>query len=234
MSAPNIGHLEVERLMDRGAQILDALPPEDYAKQHLPGAINVPLEDFSEATIAKLDKTRAVVTYCFDNQCDLSARLAARLILEGFREVYEYGPSLADWGAYGHPLEGEEGEVVRTAHIADRDAPTCSPDESLDAVASRMGGSTACAVLDDDGVVIGRIRQDDLASRGKVARDVMFSRPSTFRPDVFIIEMADWFKKRPKATEFIITTPDGRFFGTLYRSAVEHVVEHAAAGSRSR
>jgi rhodanese-related sulfurtransferase len=34
---------EVRRLMEQSAQIVDVLPAREYAEDHLPGAVNLPL-----------------------------------------------------------------------------------------------------------------------------------------------------------------------------------------------
>jgi rhodanese-related sulfurtransferase len=34
---------EVQALMDRGAQVVEVLPREDFDEDHLPGAIHLPL-----------------------------------------------------------------------------------------------------------------------------------------------------------------------------------------------
>jgi rhodanese-related sulfurtransferase len=34
---------ELTRLLDRGAQLVDVLAPSEYADEHLPAAVNIPL-----------------------------------------------------------------------------------------------------------------------------------------------------------------------------------------------
>lgn len=53
--------------MKKGAQVVDALPPEDFAKSHLPGAINIPVADLADGA-AKLDRECPVIVYCYDSQ----------------------------------------------------------------------------------------------------------------------------------------------------------------------
>ena len=55
-----------ERLLRRRIQLVDVLPSSVYAEEHLPGAINVPLETLDEASVDDLDRDRAVLIYCFD------------------------------------------------------------------------------------------------------------------------------------------------------------------------
>jgi rhodanese-related sulfurtransferase len=55
----------VQRLIERGAQVVDVLPSEEYELEHIPGAVNIPLWDIRER-VGELDRSRPVVVYCFD------------------------------------------------------------------------------------------------------------------------------------------------------------------------
>jgi rhodanese-related sulfurtransferase len=57
---------ELKRLLDDGAQLVEVLPPEEYADEHLPGAINIPLKQLDAESAAQLDRSKAVVVYCWD------------------------------------------------------------------------------------------------------------------------------------------------------------------------
>ena len=63
-----IGRDEVQRLLKEGAQLVDVLPAVTYGKEHLPGAINIPLKEMDRASPAGLDRDRPIVVYCFDTQ----------------------------------------------------------------------------------------------------------------------------------------------------------------------
>jgi len=56
---------EVGRLAQRGAQLVEVLPREEYEEQHLPGAVNVPVGRIERAH-ETLDTGRPVVVYCWD------------------------------------------------------------------------------------------------------------------------------------------------------------------------
>ena len=56
----------VRRLMERGAQIVDVLPAQEYGEDHLPGAINLPLRRIESEAGRVLDPRRPVVVYCAD------------------------------------------------------------------------------------------------------------------------------------------------------------------------
>jgi phage shock protein E len=57
---------ETLQLLDEGAQLLDVLSRKEYEDSHLPGAINIPLQELDEASVAVLDGARPVIAYCFD------------------------------------------------------------------------------------------------------------------------------------------------------------------------
>jgi len=55
-------------LQKQGAQVLEVLPRKEFDEQHIPGAMSLPLSKFSTSELARLDKNRAVVVYCWDYQ----------------------------------------------------------------------------------------------------------------------------------------------------------------------
>lgn len=61
-----IHYPRLRELLDADTQLVEVLPAAEYAEQHLPGAINIPLKTLNADTTAELDKTRAVVVYCWD------------------------------------------------------------------------------------------------------------------------------------------------------------------------
>jgi rhodanese-related sulfurtransferase len=58
---------ELQALIERGAQVVEVLPEDDYAPAHLPGASNIPLKRLDEQGVAALDRTRPIVVYCWDS-----------------------------------------------------------------------------------------------------------------------------------------------------------------------
>lgn len=58
---------ELDRLVASGAQLVEALPQEEYDEGHLPGAISLPLKQLSAESAAALERGRPVVVYCWDS-----------------------------------------------------------------------------------------------------------------------------------------------------------------------
>ncbi len=59
---------ELKQRVNDGAQLVEVLPAKEFARAHLPGAINIPLAKLSEKTIASLDKKNATIVHCYDYQ----------------------------------------------------------------------------------------------------------------------------------------------------------------------
>jgi hypothetical protein len=57
----------LRRLVDQGAQLVEVLPAHEYAEDHLPGALNLPLRRLERQATEVLDRHRAVVVYCWDS-----------------------------------------------------------------------------------------------------------------------------------------------------------------------
>lgn len=57
---------ELQRLIAEQAQLVEVLPPGEYAEVHLPGAINIPLKQLDRHSSARLDRRRPIVVYCYD------------------------------------------------------------------------------------------------------------------------------------------------------------------------
>ena len=59
---------EVRDLLAHGAQLVDVLAAEEYAEEHLPGAINLFIKTLDAASTRQLRRDRAVIVYCHDLQ----------------------------------------------------------------------------------------------------------------------------------------------------------------------
>jgi rhodanese-related sulfurtransferase len=65
--ATSIDRAETERLISEGAQVVEALPFENYEDGHIPGAISLPLRELDAERAKVLDRARPVVYYCWDS-----------------------------------------------------------------------------------------------------------------------------------------------------------------------
>ena len=218
MSA-KIDYESLRQLLDQGAQLVEVLPREEYEEEHLPGAINIPLKELDADSAARLDKTRPVIVYCWDQLCDMSPRAAALLDRLGFERVYDYAASKVDYLARGLPREGEKVGERRAVDALRDDVARCAPGDSVEDARASIGASPYgfCLVVDNDDVLLGRVRRSALAkSKGGAAEELMEVGPSTVRADV----RADVLRERLEKRELkcaIVTTPDGVVLGVVRR-----------------
>jgi rhodanese-related sulfurtransferase len=65
----SINRHEVQQLIaEQQAQLIEVLTAAEYADEHLPGAINIPLKELDRETTSRLDETRPVIVHCYDTQ----------------------------------------------------------------------------------------------------------------------------------------------------------------------
>ena len=63
----SIDRHEVQQLIaEQQAQLVEVLPAAEYADEHLPAAINIPLKELARETTSRLDQNRPVIVYCYD------------------------------------------------------------------------------------------------------------------------------------------------------------------------
>ncbi|WP_426484452.1 thioredoxin domain-containing protein [Flavobacterium sp. 2] len=88
---------------EKNPQIIDARGAEEFALNHILGAVNFNLEskDYAEK-IAKLDKSRPVFTYSIG--AGRSVWLADDLLKKGFKEAYSLEGGIANWIGSGKPF----------------------------------------------------------------------------------------------------------------------------------
>lgn len=59
---------ELQRLVrEEGAQVVEVLPRDEYDEEHLPGALSIPLRRIDEEALDRLDPSRPVIVYCWDD-----------------------------------------------------------------------------------------------------------------------------------------------------------------------
>jgi rhodanese-related sulfurtransferase len=55
----------VQELVKQGAQLVEVLPAKEYAEDHLPGAVSLPLRQLDKDA-GEIDRNRPVIVYCWD------------------------------------------------------------------------------------------------------------------------------------------------------------------------
>lgn len=214
----------VRELLERGAQLVEVLPAEEYDELHLPGAIHLPLKELDLQHAERLDRERPVIVYCWDALCDMSPRAAARLDQLGF-EVYDYALSKVDWMAHGLPMEGTAAGQPTALSFVREDVATCKLEDRADQIVQSIDSSPyGYALVLAGRVVLGRVRRSRLdAAPGEAnAEMLMEPGPSTTRPHTDPGELASKLK-RSGASTAILTTPEGELLGIVRREDLPSV-----------
>ena len=63
-----IGIEQMQQIKAQGGQIVEVLAQKEYAEEHIPGTINIPLLHMNRSSVAMLDRNRPIIVYCWDYQ----------------------------------------------------------------------------------------------------------------------------------------------------------------------
>jgi len=96
--------LKVAREAGERITVIDARSRQAFAREHIPGAINLPHRQMCPETTAAIDRGALVVTYCDGIGCNASTRGALKMAELGFRTKELIG-GLDWWRRDGHPTE---------------------------------------------------------------------------------------------------------------------------------
>lgn len=149
----------------------------------------------------------------------MSPRAACRLEALGFTRVYDYVDGIADWTAAGLPTEGTKQMPLRVVDAIRSDIPTCRPDTPIREISALLAGTSwdVCAVVDCDGVVVGRLRGTVLeSSDDRPVEDHMEPGPGTLRPDTRLEPLVDRLSQRDISCA-LVTTAQGKLMGVVVR-----------------
>jgi rhodanese-related sulfurtransferase/biotin operon repressor len=92
----------LKRVKQKLVTVLDVRPAEEYAAGHIPGAINVPVEEL-EGFVSRLPKRKEIVAYCRGPYCLMSFEAVEKLRKRGFR-ARRLENGLPEWRAAGLPV----------------------------------------------------------------------------------------------------------------------------------
>jgi rhodanese-related sulfurtransferase len=102
------GPVELERWFKQGepVNIVDVRAAEDYAEGHIPGALNLPKDQWDNAKVvkARLHKNKINVLYCYSHVCHLAASAAIIFASKGY-PVMELDGGWRWWKSDGFEIE---------------------------------------------------------------------------------------------------------------------------------
>lgn len=166
----------------------------------------------------------------------MSPRAAWRLEGFGFERVYDFVGGKLEWRVRRLSTEGTgpfhlvAGQVVRPATA------TCNPNTSTGQVRSELtpGADSICAVINDEGIVLGRVRWKDLPEEeGALIHEFMQLGPATVRPREELRGLVERMRTAGVKT-VLVTTPQGRLVGIVHRDDAERAIRERSGGRPSR
>jgi rhodanese-related sulfurtransferase/DNA-binding transcriptional ArsR family regulator len=93
----------LSRVHDGLVTVLDVRPPEEFAAGHVPGAINIPLNEL-EQRLDELGNNQEIVAYCRGPHCVLAFDAVARLREKGLT-AHRLQDGYPEWKTAGLPTE---------------------------------------------------------------------------------------------------------------------------------
>jgi len=109
------GPVELDRWIKTGENnlvVVDVRAAEDYAKGHIPGAINLPKDKWDNPQGLRKDKTNVV--YCYTQQCHLAANACVQFASKGY-PVMELEGGFEVWRENELDIEEESANRFKTS-----------------------------------------------------------------------------------------------------------------------
>jgi rhodanese-related sulfurtransferase len=101
-----------EKLANDEITLIEVLDEEEYERNHIKGAINVPLSEIGREIKGKFSQDEEIVVYCADSSCGASPKAAEKLDELGFENVFDYQGGKKDWKEAGNPMSGDTNPVT--------------------------------------------------------------------------------------------------------------------------
>jgi CBS domain-containing protein len=160
----------------------------------------------------------------------MSPRAAWQLEAMGFTDVYDYVNGKLEWMVHRQPVEGEGPHYALVGEVATKDRlHTCVLGSSVGDSARAMEGSgdTFCLVLNDEGVVLGRLRKKHRdPDSNEIVDNVMETGPTTVRPTESAKALLERMEKR-NVPAVVVTTKKGVLVGVARRNELRRLVKES-------
>ena len=161
----------------------------------------------------------------------MSPRAAWRLEADGFTPVYDFVPGKVAWLAAGLPVEGQGPHYAVAGEVVDTDVPTCILEQGLAEAHDQMerAGTSYCVVLNDQGIILGRVRRRDLSPEAISIRQAMQPGPATVRPEEELKPLVERMHKAG-VTNILVATARGKLIGVVDRDRAETALKNPPVG----
>lgn len=80
----------------RNVQLVNVLDEDHFEEAHIPGSMNIPLDQLEDEADERLDRDQEVIVYCASEECGASDKAWELLDDMGF-DVKDYAQGTAGW-----------------------------------------------------------------------------------------------------------------------------------------
>ena len=148
----------------------------------------------------------------------------------GFTDVYDHVNAKVEWMVNSEPVEGMGPHYAMAGEVATKERlHTCVLGSvvSEPARAMEQSGDIFCLVLNDQGIVLGRLRQKHRNARSEdLVEQVMETGPTTVRPNEPARELLERMERRD-VPAVVVTTKKGVLVGVVRRAALRRLVKES-------
>ncbi|MFO8099043.1 MAG: rhodanese-like domain-containing protein [Salinibacter sp.] len=88
--------------------LINTLPRAAHEAKHIPGSVNVPVDDIERVKTLAPNTNAPIVVYCANADCDASPTAARHLEAMGYTNVVDFEDGYAGWRRAGFPLVGTD------------------------------------------------------------------------------------------------------------------------------
>ena len=109
---------KAQALVNSGVLMVDARVANEYAEEHIKGAVSIPYKEKSAKSVdfdasqdsfdlsrLPADKNTAMIFYCNAGECWKSYKATKAALKAGYRNVYWLRGGIPEWKAKGFPVE---------------------------------------------------------------------------------------------------------------------------------
>lgn len=106
---------ELKDMMCSGKKLVlvDVLDKEHFEKEHIKGAISIPLNEIEMKAPKMLNNDDSIVVYCASFDCLASTNAAGKLMSMGYKNVLDYKGGIKEYKEANWPLEGGLHEAAK-------------------------------------------------------------------------------------------------------------------------
>ena len=111
-----IKYNELVNMLEAGKKhpvLINVLPRTDFLKNHIPGSINIPVEEIPQEAKKLFAKHDWIVVYCANTGCEVSHKAANKLAQLGFENVFRFTGGVDEWKKSNSYTCCEQGEATQ-------------------------------------------------------------------------------------------------------------------------